>query len=93
MRIKVKEGIYLNSDSQCYWISKDVKNKNNNKVSERRCTGYFGKIDQLLDDYFEQRIRDSKSSSITALRKEVAAVKKEIKEITEEIKKCLTPEE
>lgn len=93
MKIKVKEGTYLNSDSQCYWISKERENKKTGETEERRFTGYFGRIDQLLDDYFEQHIRDSKSSSLTALRKEVAAVKKDIKQIAEEIKKCLTQEE
>ena len=90
MKIKIKEDTYLNSDSQCYWISKEKLNKKTGKMKERRFTGYFGKIDQLLDDYFEQHIRESKSSSLTALRKEVAAVKKDIKQIAEEIKKCLT---
>lgn len=93
MKIKIRVGTYLNSDAQCYWISKERENKKTGKTEERRFTGYFGRIDQLLDDYFEQHIRDSKSSSLTALRKDVAAIKKEIREIAEEIKRCLTPEE
>lgn len=93
MKIKIKDGTYLNSDAQCYWISKERENKKTGKTEERRFTGYFGRIDQLLDDYFEQHIRDSKNSSLTALRKDVAAIKKEIREIAEEIKRCLTPEE
>lgn len=93
MKIKIRVGTYLNSDTQCYWISKERENKKTGETEERRFTGYFGRIDQLLDDYFEQHIRDSKSSSLTALRKDVAAIKQEIKEIAEEIKRCLTPEE
>lgn len=83
MKIKIKDGTYLNCDVQCYWISKERENKKTGETEERRFTGYFGRIDQLLDDYFEQHIRDSKSNSLTALRKDIA----------EEIKRCLTPEE
>ena len=89
MKLEIKEGTYLNSDNKCYWITKEKKNSKTEQMEEKRFTGYFGRIDQLLDDYFESHIRESKPEDIKELRSEVKAAKEEVREIGATIQKNL----
>lgn len=53
MKLQIGDRIYLNSDSQCYWLTQEVKvkkGKSAGKFTEKRITGYFRNLTDLLSD-------------------------------------------
>ena len=89
MKVQLKENTFLNSDNKCYWVTKEYTDDNTGKVVEKRYTGYFGRLDYLLEDYFESHVRESNPKDIKELQKEVVSAKEEVREIGKEIVKQL----
>lgn len=82
MRIKLDETHWLNSDPQCYWITKVVTVKNGNNAGstyERRCSGYVATFAEVVDSFIECKIRESKIESFTELKKTIDSIKQEVK--------------
>lgn len=82
MRIKLDDTHWLNSDPQCYWITKVVtvkKGKNAGSVYERRCSGYVATFAGVVDSFIECKIRESKIEDFTKLKKTINDIKQEVK--------------
>lgn len=82
MRIKLDEKHWLNSDPQCYWITKVVtvkEGKNAGSTYERRCSGYVATFAEVVDSFIECKIRESKIESFTELKKAISSIKKEVR--------------
>ena len=82
MRIKLDEKHWLNSDPQCYWITKVVtvkEGENAGSTYERRCSGYVATFADVVDSFIECKIRESKIKSFTELKKAISSIKKEVR--------------
>lgn len=82
MRIKLDDKHWLNSDPQCYWITKVVTVKKGSKPGstyERRCSGYVATFAQAVDSFIECKIRESKIEDFTELKKTINDIKQEVK--------------
>lgn len=82
MRIKLDDTHWLNSDPQCYWITKEVtvkEGKNAGSAYERRCSGYVATFAEVVDSFVECKIRESKIESFTELKKTISNIKKEVR--------------
>lgn len=82
MRIKLDDTHWLNSDPQCYWITKVVTVKKGSKPGstyERRCSGYVATFAQAVDSFIECKIRESKIEDFTELKKTINDIKQEVK--------------
>lgn len=82
MRIKLDDTHWLNSDPQCYWITKVVTVKEGKKPGstyERRCSGYVATFAEVVDSFIECKIRESKIESFTELKKTINSIKQEVK--------------
>ena len=82
MRIKLDETHWLNSDPQCYWITKVVtvkEGKNAGSTYERRCSGYVATFAEVVDSFIECKIREFKIESFTELKKTISYIKKEVR--------------
>lgn len=88
MKIQIGERIYLNSDSQCYWITqeKEVKRGNNaGKLTEKRITGYFRNLTDLLSDIPERKIRECDAETIKELKDVVSSTESLVREIVDKL--------
>lgn len=88
MKIQIGERIYLNSDSQCYWITqeKEVKRGNNaGKLTEKRITGYFRNLTDLLSDIPERKIRECDAETIKELKDVVFRTESLVREIIDKL--------
>lgn len=88
MKIRIGEGIYLNSDSQCYWITqeKEVKRGNNaGKFTEKRITGYFRNLTELLSDIPERKIRECDAETMKELKGVVSRTESLVREIADKL--------
>ena len=79
MKIKLDSSHYLESDPYNIWISTKYVSKNG-KPYFRNATGYYQKIEDLMEDYIDKSILRSKAKSFTALKKDIANVKKDLSE-------------
>lgn len=87
MKIQIGDRIYLNSDSQSYWITQEVeikKGKNAGKFTEKRITGYFRNITDLLSDIPERKIRECDAETIEEL-KDVVSTECLVREIVDKL--------
>lgn len=71
MRVKLDDKHILISEQECCWIVRITQSKNG-KMSERRVSGYYRTVKDVLHSYFDKRINASESGSIRALRKDIA---------------------
>ena len=78
MKIKLDDKHILNSDPQCYWITTTVISEDG-KEYERRVSGYYVRINDVISSYIDKKIRSSEADDFKALIKEVNALKKQIK--------------
>lgn len=88
MKIQIGERIYLNSDSQCYWITqeKEVKRGNNaGKLTEKRITGYFRNLADLLSDIPERKIRECDAETMKELKNVVSRTESLVREIIDKL--------
>lgn len=88
MKIQIGERIYLNSDSQCYWITqeKEVKRGNNaGKLTEKRITGYFRNLTDLLSDIPERKIRECDAETMKELKDIVSRTESLVREIIDKL--------
>ena len=79
MKIKLDDSHFLISESTCCWVVSLSKSKNG-KMYERRVSGYYNSLDKCLDSYFTKHINESETSSIRALRKDIAETRNRIQE-------------
>lgn len=79
MKIKLDDSHFLISESTCCWVVALSKSKNG-KMYERRVSGYYNSLDKCLDSYFTKHINESETSSIRALRKDIAETRNRIQE-------------
>lgn len=79
MKIKLDNSHYLESDPYNMWISTKYVSKSG-KPYFRTVTGYYQRIEDLMNDYVDKSVLRSKAKSFTALRRDIANVKKEIAE-------------
>lgn len=88
MKIQIGERIYPNSDSQCYWITqeKEVKRGNNaGKLTEKRITGYFRNLTDLLSDIPERKIRECDAETMKELKGVVSSTESLVREIIDKL--------
>lgn len=88
MKIQIGDRIYLNSDSQSYWITQEVeikKGKNVGKFTEKRITGYFRNITDLLSDIPERKIRECDEETIEELKDVVSRTESLVREIVDKL--------
>lgn len=88
MKIQIGERIYLNSDSQCYWITQEVeikKGKNAGKFTEKRITGYFRNLTDLLSDIPERKIRECDAETMKELKDVVSSTESLVREIIDKL--------
>ena len=88
MKIQIGDRIYLNSDSQSYWITqeKEVKRGNNaGKFTEKRITGYFRNLTDLLSDIPERKIRECDAETIEELKDVVSRTESLVREIIDKL--------
>lgn len=81
MRIKLDEKHWLNSDSQCYWISMDVEikdGKNAGTIVDRRCSGYTLTFVQAVDSFIEKKIRTAEIGDFAKLAETIEDLKKTV---------------
>ena len=84
MKIQIGERIYLNSDSQSYWITQDKiiqKGKNAGKVREERVTGYYRNIKDVIADIPERKMRECDAKDLDELKMLVSSVESLVREI------------
>ena len=82
MRIRLGKKYWLNSDSQCYWITKDekiTKGKNKGDTSETLCSGYTATFEQCVDTFIDKQIKKAEINDFTKLVKEIEKLKKEVR--------------
>lgn len=78
MRIKLGDKHWLNSDSQSYWITMEVKIKNGKRageVDERRVSGYTRTFTQAVDSFVEAHLRTAEIDDFRKLAEEVEELK------------------
>ena len=88
MKIQIGDRIYLNSDSQSYWITQEVeikKGKNAGKFTEKHITGYFRNITDLLSDIPERKIRECDAETIEELKDVVSRTECLVREIVDKL--------
>lgn len=88
MKIQIGERIYLNSDSQCYWITqeKEVKRGSNaGRLTEKRITGYFRNITDLLSDIPDRKIRECDAETMKELKDIVSRTESLVREIIDKL--------
>lgn len=88
MKIQIGERIYLNSDSQSYWITQEVeikKGKNAGKFTEKRITGYFRNLTYLLSDIPERKIRECDAETMKELKDIVSRTESLVREIIDKL--------
>lgn len=88
MKLQIGERIYLNSDSQCYWITQEVeikKGKNAGKFTEKRITGYFRNLTDLLSDIPERKIRECDAETMKELKGVVSSTESLVREIVDKL--------
>lgn len=89
MRIKIADKHYLNSDAQCYWISQEVevkKGRNKGNLTEKRVSGYYRLLTELLANFAEAKVRSADAETMTELKQAVKDTEKVIREMTESLK-------
>lgn len=82
MRIKLDDKHWLNSDPQCYWITKEVKvnkGKTAGDIVERRVSGYVATFEQAVESFIERKIKAAEIGSFKELVEEVNNLKKEVR--------------
>lgn len=88
MKIQIGERIYLDSDSQCYWITqeKEVKRGNNaGKLTEKPITGYFRNLTDLLSDIPDRKIRECDAETMKDLKDIVSHAESLVREIADKL--------
>ena len=81
MKIRLGEKHWLNSDSQCYWISLDVKIENgHNKgsVVERRVSGWTRTFEEAVDSFIEAHIRTAEIDDYSSLVETINELKRTV---------------
>lgn len=79
MRIKLDDTYILESDQYNVWVSaKRVSHTGKERMEN--VTGYYRRIEDLLDDYIDRKVLASKATSLSALKKDIAAIKKQVSE-------------
>lgn len=88
MKLQIGERIYLNSDSQSYWITQEVeikKGKNAGKFTEKRITSYFRNLTDLLSDIPERKIRECDAETMKELKGVVSSTESLVREIVDKL--------
>ena len=86
----------LKNDAYCWWIDELVAANQNNrqaKKSERwvNCTGYHGRLDQLLEVFLEKRqLGANEIKDIKELIIETKTIREEIREFAMPLQKTFT---
>jgi hypothetical protein len=81
MRIKLDDKHWLNCDSQCYWITREVKitkGKGAGSTVERRVSGYTATFAQAVDTFIEKKIKTAEIGDFSELVKIIDEVKNEV---------------
>ena len=84
MKVKIDDGLYLESDDMQYIIKKytgtyTTYNKGKEDEYEReniRVIGYFGSVTQAINKLIEDEIKTSKAENLAELSKDIKAIKK-----------------
>ena len=82
MRIKLDDKHWLNSDPQCYWITKEVKiksGKDAGNITEKRVSGYTATFEQAVDSFIERKIKAAEIGNFKELVEVVNGLKKEVR--------------
>lgn len=83
--MRIKRGrFYINSDSRCYWITEEFTpsgKKAKKDTSERRVTGYFGKLEDCYKDFVNKEISSSEAHTMTKLMEDIEKAKADLLEL------------
>lgn len=88
MRIRIGDHIILNSDSQSYWITQEVmvkKGKTAGSYTEKRITGYYRNLTDVLADIPERKLRECDAESMQELKDVVARSEDLVREIVDKL--------
>ena len=81
MKIRLGEKHWLNSDSQCYWISQDIvieKGNNAGSVVERRVSGYTRTFEEAVDSFIEGHVRGVEINDYNSLVETIETLKRTV---------------
>lgn len=87
MKTKLTDTLFLNSDALNFWITEEkmepVKDKKTgevtNKMVKNNVTGYYGRIDQLLESFLDHRVNLDCCEELQELLTAVKKAKEEIR--------------
>lgn len=87
MATQIRSGDYtLTIDPYCMWISKKVKSEKTGKVYDRRATGYYTDLGDLLEDFIK-KAKSEDAKSLTGAIKKLKQAEKDAIAIAEQYKK------
>mgnify|MGYP000005306892 FL=1 len=89
MKIEIGDYIIV-SDPQCMWIEEKYTGETKDKKPKeytRRITGYVGNFRQLMENFYEHKIRASRATELCEVLKELSGIESEIKEMIARCKK------
>ena len=81
MRIEIGNYIIV-SDTQCMWIEEKYTGETKDKKPKeytRRITGYVGNFRQLMENFYEHKIRASRATELCEVLKQLSDIESDIK--------------
>jgi hypothetical protein len=85
MRTELNGGRYvLKSDQFCVW-AEEVKTAKNGNEYERRVSGYYGTVSELVDGMMRQKILLSEATTLAELKSDVENIRRELLDFVESI--------
>lgn len=91
MRIKLDDRHILISENECCWIVR-ITQSEKGKIYEKRVSGYYRTVKDVLHSYFDKEVNASESVTIRALRKDIANAHADIEKWIKELRKELGDE-
>ena len=79
MRIQLDESHVLCTDKYCCWVMEQivgVKGKSKGEIYERRCSGYYQKFEDLIEDYVGEKFQSNEATELKELAQELKQLKK-----------------
>lgn len=87
MKIKLDDKHYINSDSQCYWISVEVKPENS-KPYEKNVSGYCRTFNEAVNSFIESHIRCAEVDDFKSLVETIDDLKRTVEGWEAAVKRC-----
>ena len=78
MKIDLGNGYWLRSDALNLWVTQERVVKEKGTVYEATVSGYHRNIPDLMADFIDRKIGESKATSIKELEKEIRKIKRTV---------------